>query len=144
MHGWKPRCCTFVELRGAFVRIWKLERLIWARKNLGLWRVWKLGECFSGLWKLRGWLIACVETWYACTLETFGVHSRFGGTSVVFVRMVELWARSVVVLWCSVGVRWAFFFSAFRGTRWLWSYWWNFLFAFVYIFRSVGGVLSAW
>ena len=43
LRGWKPRLCTFVKLRGAFVGIWKLERLVWARKNLGLWRVWKLG-----------------------------------------------------------------------------------------------------
>ena len=32
------------------------------------------------------------------------MHSRFGGTSVAFVRMVELGARSVVVLCCSVVV----------------------------------------
>ena len=42
------------------------------------------------------------------------------------------------------GCGWSFFFSDFWETRWLLSCWWNFLFAFVYIFRSVGGVLSAW
>ena len=35
--------CTFVKLRGAFRGIWKLERLVWARKNLGLWRGGELG-----------------------------------------------------------------------------------------------------
>ena len=43
---WKPRLCAFVELRGCFRGIWKLERLVWVRKNLGLWRGWKLGVCF--------------------------------------------------------------------------------------------------
>ena len=38
LHGWKPRFGALVKLRGAFVGIWKLERLVWARKNLGLWR----------------------------------------------------------------------------------------------------------
>ena len=36
LHGWKHRLCAFVKLRGAFRGIWKLERLVWARKNLGL------------------------------------------------------------------------------------------------------------
>ena len=61
-----------------------------------------------GTWSV---FIACVETWHACTYETFGVHSRFGGTSVAFGGIVELGARSgvvvcrwVVVLCCSVVV----------------------------------------
>ena len=36
----------FCETSGCFRGIRKLERLVWARKNLGLWRVWKLGGCF--------------------------------------------------------------------------------------------------
>ena len=45
----------------------------------------------------------------------------------------------------SLGGRgWSFFFSAFRGTRWLLSVIETSVFAFVYIFRSVGGVLSTW
>ena len=44
----------------------------------------------------------------------------------------------------SLGGRvWSFFFSAFRGTRWLFWGIGTLIFAFVYIFRSVGGVLSA-
>ena len=36
LRVWKPRLCAFVKLRGAFRGTWKLERLIWARKNLGV------------------------------------------------------------------------------------------------------------
>ena len=42
LHGWKPRLWAFVKLRGTFRGLWKLERLVWARKTLGLWCVWKL------------------------------------------------------------------------------------------------------
>ena len=49
LRVWKPRLYTFVKLRGAFREIWKL----------------------------RGGRFKCVETWHACTYETFGVHSRF-------------------------------------------------------------------
>ena len=64
-----------------------------------------------GIGGTSGCRFARVETWHACTYETFGVHSRFGGTSVAFVRLVELGVRSVavvcrwvVVLCCSVVV----------------------------------------
>ena len=77
LRGWKPRLYAFVKLRGAFVGVWELERLILVRKNLGLWRGWKLRGVFRGMWKLRGGRFRCVETWLACTLETFGVHSWF-------------------------------------------------------------------
>ena len=135
-------------------------------KNLGVWRGWKLGECFSGDMETSGWLFARVGTWHSCTLETFGVQSWYSGTSVAFVVYEELGARSVVVscrsvvvCGCSVAVGvvwwWCFFrlfppfqpflpfphfgklggFCGVIGTS---------VFAFVYIFRSVGGVLSAW
>ena len=59
---------------------------------------------FRDIWKLRVGRFACVGTWLACTYETFGVHSRFGGTSVAFVVDVELGARSVAVVCRSVVV----------------------------------------
>ena len=78
-------------------------------KNLGVWRGWKLGECFSGDMETSGWLFARVGTWHSCTLETFSVQSWYSETSVAFVRLVKLRARSVVascrsvvVLGCSV------------------------------------------
>ena len=89
------------------------------RKNLGVWRGWKLGECFSGDMETSGCRFSSVETCHSCTLETFGVHSRYVETSVAFVCLVELRARSVVGCGRSVVI----FFSAFRGTRWLlWCY----------------------
>ena len=109
------------------------------RKNLGVWRGWKLGECFSGDMETSGCRFSSVETCHSCTLETFGVHSRYVETSVAFVCLVELRARSVVGCGRSVVI----FFSAFRGTRWLCGGVGTSVFAFVYIFRSVGGVLSA-
>ena len=78
--------CGFRGTSGCFRGIWKLERLVWAHRNLGLW---------CG-WKLRG------------------------------------------------GRVWSFFFSAFRGTRWLLSGIGTSILRFIYTFRSVGGVLSAW
>ena len=78
-----------------------------------------------------------METWLSCTLETFGVHSRYSGTSVAFVVYEELGARSVVGCGC---VPFPHFgelggFCGGVGTS---------VFAFVYIFRSVGRVLSVW
>ena len=46
---------------------------------------------------------------------------------------------------CGVGGRvWSCSFSAFRGTRWLCGGVGTSVFAFVYIFRYGGGVLSVW
>ena len=97
----------------------------------------KLRGDFRDIWKLRGGRFRCVETWHSCTLETFGVHLRFGGTSVAFVGMVELWARSVVC-----GGRSSFpLFGELGG---FWGIVETSVLRFVYIFRSVGGVLSVW
>ena len=48
LYGWKPRLLSFEGTKSAFRGIWKLERLVWMRKNLGLWCAWKLGGCFLG------------------------------------------------------------------------------------------------
>ena len=52
--------------------------------------------------------------------------------------------RLYVVRWSFRVVWWSFFFFVFRETQWLLSFLETSVFAFVYIFRSVGGVLSAW
>ena len=146
LHGWKPRLYAMVKLRGAFVGIWKLERIVWARKNLGLWRGWKRFGDLRDIWKLRG---ALLRVWKLGTLA----HTKL---SVCIRGLVELWwLRGGCGTWSAFGggcmslggcivmvVRWSFFFSAFRETRWLLSFLETSVFAFVYIFRSVGGVLS--
>ena len=83
LRGWKPRLWAFVKLRGAFRGIWKLERLVWARKNLGLWVVVKLGGCFSGYMETSGWSF-CVCGNLACLHIrnfrcAFAVWGNFGG-----------------------------------------------------------------
>ena len=143
LHGWKPRLYAFVKLRGAFVGIWKLERLVWARKNLGLWRGWKRFGAFGDIWKLRG---VVLRVWKLGTLA----HTKL---SVCNRSLCEtswlsgVWWNFGRVRWWLYVVRWSGVFVllfAFRETRWLLSCCWNSFFAFVYIFRSVGGVLSAW
>ena len=65
---------------------------------------------------------------------------------MAFVRSVELRARSVVVLGCSVvgcGRSVVIFFSAFRELGGFCGVIGTSVLRFVYIFRSVGGVLSA-
>ena len=42
----------FCGTLGCFREGRKLERLVLARKNLGLWRVWELGVCLLRVWKL--------------------------------------------------------------------------------------------
>ena len=44
----------FRGTKSAFRGIWKLERLIWERRNLGLWCGVKLRDAFWDRWKLRG------------------------------------------------------------------------------------------
>ena len=99
---------------------------------LGVWKLGtlahtKLSVCIRGLcgtsWILRVWWnFGRVRWWYS----------------------VVGW--SCVVGRCVVGrcVWWSFFFSAFRETRWLLWGIETYVLRFVYIFRSVGGVLSVW
>ena len=132
---WKLRLCAIEKLRGRFGVCGNLKGLFGCVKTLVCGAVGNLESAFRGIWKLRGGRFRSLETWLACTLETFGVHSWYSGTSVAFVRLVELRARSVV---CGGHPSFSLFgelggFCGVVGTS---------VFAFVYIFRSVGGVLS--
>ena len=94
---------------------------------IGVWKLGtlahtKLSVCIRGL---RG------------TSRLLCVRWNFGRVRWSFRVIQWLW---LVVRW----LWWSSFFSAFRETRWLLSCFETSVFAFVYIFRSVGGVLSAW
>ena len=86
----------FRETSGCFRGIWKLGRLIWARKNLCSWRVWKRFGAFREIWKLRG---VVLRVWKLGTLA----HEKL---SVCIRGLVELWWLSGWV-WNLERVRWS-------------------------------------
>ena len=105
-----------------FGDIWKLRSVVLRVWKLGTLAHKKLSACIRGLVEL--WWLSCV--WW----NLGRVRWLYRGVG---------WSFRVVRWWV-----WSSFFSAFRETRWLLSCFETSFFAFVYISRSVGGVLSAW
>ena len=83
LRVWKLRLCAMEKLRGRFGGYGNLKGLFKCLKTLVCGAVGNLESAFRGIWKLRDGRFRSVETWHSCTLETFGVHSRYSETSVL-------------------------------------------------------------
>ena len=152
LHTRKPLMCIFRGVQWGGLWIWgdlcpfcrggNLERLFCARGNLGFYALRELRGTFRDRWKLRGGFL---RVWKLGLLAHTKLSVCIRGLRETSGLSCVGWNLERVRWWFHV-VRWlwSFFFSAFRGTRWLCLCGKTSFFAFVYIFRSVGGVLSAW